>query len=64
MSAMMSERLKYQPVTPATLDDFHSLVQDDHVRRYLMDDQLFPREWSEQRVRDSVALFDRRGVGL
>jgi ribosomal-protein-alanine N-acetyltransferase len=63
-SAMTSERLKYQPVTPATLDDFHSLVQDDHVRRYLMDGQLFPREWSEQRVRDSVALFDRRGVGL
>jgi ribosomal-protein-alanine N-acetyltransferase len=61
---MMSERLKYQPVTHATLDDFHALVQDDHVRRYLMDGQLFPREWSEQRVRDSVGLFDRRGVGL
>lgn len=61
---MMSERLKYQPVTHATLDDFHALVQDDHVRRYLMDGQLFPREWSEQRVRDSVSLFDRRGVGL
>lgn len=61
---MMSERLKYQPVTHATLDDFHALVQDDHVRRYLMDGQLFPREWSEQRVHDSVSLFDRRGVGL
>jgi RimJ/RimL family protein N-acetyltransferase len=61
---MMSERLKYQPVTHATLDAFHALVQDDHVRRYLMDGQLFPREWSEQRVRDSVSLFDRRGVGL
>ena len=32
---MKSERLKYQPVTHATLDDFHALVQDDHVRRYL-----------------------------
>jgi [ribosomal protein S5]-alanine N-acetyltransferase len=61
---MTSERLKYHPVTPATLDDFQSLVQDDHVRRYMMDGQLFPREWSEQRVRDSLALFDRRGVGL
>ena len=61
---MMSERLKYQPVTQATLDDFHALVQDDHVRRYLMDGQVFPREWSEQRVRDSVSLFERRGVGL
>src|SRR2546425_13343449 len=64
MSPMTSERLKYQPVTLARLDDFHSLVQDDHVRRYLMDGQVFPREWSEQRVRDSISLFDRRGVGL
>src|SRR5687767_6998798 len=61
---MMSERLAYQPVTAVTLDDFHGLVQDDHVRRYLMDGQLLPREWSEQRVRDSAALFERRGVGL
>jgi [ribosomal protein S5]-alanine N-acetyltransferase len=61
---MMSERLAYQAVLPATLDDFHRLVQDDHVRRYLMDDQLFPREWSEERVRDSGDLFERRGVGL
>ena len=29
-----------------------------------MDGQLFPREWSEQRVRENVDLFDRRGVGL
>lgn len=64
MSPMTSERLTYQPVTLARLDDFHSLVQDDHVRRYLMDGQVFPREWSEQRVRDSISLFDRRGVGL
>jgi RimJ/RimL family protein N-acetyltransferase len=61
---MMSERLKYQRVTHPTLDDFHALVQDDHVRRYLMDGCLFPREWSERRVRDNVSLFDRRGVGL
>jgi len=46
------------------LDDFHRLVQDEHVRRYLMDGQIFPREWSEQRIIESAALFDRRGVGL
>jgi len=61
---MMSERLEYRPVTAATLDDFHRLVQDDHVRRYLMDGELLPREWSEKRVRDSTALFERCGVGL
>ena len=61
---MMSERLEYRPLNAATLDDFHRLVQDDHVRRYLMDGQLLPREWSEQRVRDSTGLFERCGVGL
>ena len=60
----MSERLVYRQVTAATLDDFHRLVQDDHVRRYLMDDELLTREWSEQRVRDSAGLFERCGVGL
>jgi [ribosomal protein S5]-alanine N-acetyltransferase len=64
MSSMTSERLTYLPLSLAMLDDFHALVQDDHVRRYLMDGGLFPREWSEQRVRDSISLFDRRGVGL
>ena len=61
---MVSARLRYVPVAPATLDAFHALVQDPHVRRYLMDGQVFPREWSEARIRDSAALFERRGVGL
>jgi RimJ/RimL family protein N-acetyltransferase len=61
---MTSPRLNYHPVADTTLDDFHRLVQDDHVRRYLMDGESFPREWSEARVRDSASLFDRRGVGL
>lgn len=47
-----------------TLDAFHVLVQDEHVRRYLMDGEVFPRAWSEARVRESIALFSRRGVGL
>jgi RimJ/RimL family protein N-acetyltransferase len=61
---MLSERLTYQPVTLESVDDFHELVEDAHVRRFLMDGQLFPREWSEQRVQDSINLFERRGVGL
>ena len=61
---MKSDRLVYDPLTPGALDDFHALVQDEHVRRYLMDGELFPREWSADRIRDSVDLFRRRGVGL
>jgi ribosomal-protein-alanine N-acetyltransferase len=61
---MLSDRLRYRPVTIANLDAFHSLVQDDHVRRYLLDGNRFPPQWSEERIRDSEALFERRGVGL
>ena len=61
---LVSDRLRYQPVDPADLDAFHRLVQDAHVRRYLMDGNVFPLEWSSQRIRESEALFERRGVGL
>jgi ribosomal-protein-alanine N-acetyltransferase len=61
---MISDRLQYAPVALENLDRFHSLVQDEHVRRYLMDGNLFPREWSAERVRESQTLFERRGVGL
>lgn len=61
---MTSERLRYQRLSLANVEDFHALIQDEHVRRYLCDGNVFPREWSEERVRDSLALFERRGVGL
>ena len=48
----------------AWLDAFHGLVQDAHVRRYLVDGQVMPREWSAAGIRDSLDLFARRGVGL
>jgi ribosomal-protein-alanine N-acetyltransferase len=61
---MVSDRLLYHPVTLADLDEFHGLVQDPYVRRYLMDGNLYPREWSEERVLESEGLFKRRGVGI
>ena len=64
MQTPTSARLRYQPVALDRLDEFHHLVQDEHVRRYLMDGNVFPREWSEERIGDSRELFERRGVGL
>ena len=62
--AMASPRLRYEPLRLETLGEFHELVRDEHVRRYLMDGEVFAREWSESRVRDSIDLFDCHGVGL
>jgi [ribosomal protein S5]-alanine N-acetyltransferase len=61
---MRSDRLRYDPVGLENVEAFHRLVQDAHVRRYMMDGQVLPREWSERQMRDSQALFERRGVGI
>jgi [ribosomal protein S5]-alanine N-acetyltransferase len=61
---MLSPRLRYQPVSHDTIDQFHSLVQDPHVRRFLMDGEIFPIEWTRDRVDDSIALFAARGLSL
>ena len=61
---MQSKRLRYVRLAPEALEAFHGLVQDAYIRRYLMDGHVFPREWSEARIRDSEALFRRRGIGL
>jgi [ribosomal protein S5]-alanine N-acetyltransferase len=61
---VQSPRLRYRSLSLADVDDFHRLVQDDYIRRYMMDGNLFPRSWAEDRVRDSQALFASRGVGV
>jgi RimJ/RimL family protein N-acetyltransferase len=61
---MRSDRLHYRPIDAASLDAFHSLVTDEHIRRYLLDGSLVSREWSEERIRASESLFNRRGVGI
>jgi len=61
---MESERLTYRPLAPADLEAFSGLVQDEHVRRYMMDGNVFPPSWSAAHIRQSEALFARLGVGL
>jgi ribosomal-protein-alanine N-acetyltransferase len=59
-----SRRLRFQPLGLADLDVFHAIVQDAHVRRYLLDDEIQTREWSEARIRASSELFAEHGIGL
>src|SRR5262245_31604188 len=61
---MRSERLRYQPIDAGNLDAFDGLVRDEHVRRYMMDGNVFPREWSERQMQQSQALFEQREVGI
>jgi len=61
---MRSGRLIYEPVRPHHLDDFHKLIQDAYVRHYLLDGEVFPREWTAERIFESHALFETHGVGI
>jgi [ribosomal protein S5]-alanine N-acetyltransferase len=63
-STMLSQRLTYRAVAPGDLEAFHSLVQDEHVRRYLLDGQLLPPAWSEAQIRASEKRFATLGLGL
>ena len=54
----------YRPVQPADLDAFHALIVDEHVRRYLMDGEIFSREFCAEAIAASGAHFAHGRVGL
>jgi RimJ/RimL family protein N-acetyltransferase len=56
--------LSYHRLTSSDIDRFHALCTDEHVRRYLMDGQVLPREWAAAEIRASSDLFEVERVGL
>ena len=61
---LTSARLRYRELAAGDIEEFHRLVTDPHVLRYLMDGEVLPRSWSEQAIATSVAAFDAAGLGL
>ena len=59
-----SLRLNYRRLSAADIDTFHSLIVDEHVRRYLLDGLTMDRQWSVGQVAASDALFAERGLGI
>jgi RimJ/RimL family protein N-acetyltransferase len=59
-----SPRLGYRSLTPADLDGFHALLRDEHVRRFLLDGELLPREAAVREIAASELLHVERHVGL
>ncbi len=59
-----SPRLRYQVLTEGSLDRFHELVIDPHIKRYLMDGETFDRDWCRDAIAHSDTIFRDRGVGL
>jgi RimJ/RimL family protein N-acetyltransferase len=59
-----SPRLAYRRLGSGDLDRFHALATDEHIRRYLLDGQVLPREWADGELAASDRLFEAAGVGL
>jgi RimJ/RimL family protein N-acetyltransferase len=63
-SILESPRLTYRPLAADDLPEFHALVIDPHIRRFLMDGRIVDRSWAESTIAASGALFSDRQVGL
>jgi RimJ/RimL family protein N-acetyltransferase len=59
-----SPRLRYQALEPSLLDEFHRVVEDAYVCRFMMDGVVHPPAWTAERIADSQRLHAERGVGL
>ena len=61
---LRTARLDLRPLTPPDLDALHRLLTQPGVRRYLLDDEVIPREQAQFFIDTSVASFDASGYGL
>jgi RimJ/RimL family protein N-acetyltransferase len=57
-------RLHLRPLTGADLDSLHALLTQPGVRRYLLDDQVIPRDRAQFFIDTSVMSFAANGYGL
>ncbi len=57
-------RLRLRPFTPDDVDNFHRLLIDPEVRKYLCDDKVIPREQAVSFIDTSLASFETNGFGL
>jgi ribosomal-protein-alanine N-acetyltransferase len=57
-------RLVFRELAAHNLGQFHDLVCDEHVRRFLLDGQTMSLEWCAQIVESSSAEAARSGLGM
>jgi len=57
-------RLTLRPVELTDLDRLHNLWIDRHIRRYLFDDRIVSRDWTETEIIKSGESFEKYNFGL
>ncbi len=58
-----TERLRLRPLEPSDAEGLEALFAQPVVRRYLLDDEVMPRSWSEEVIAQSQEDF-RESAGL
>ena len=61
---LASARCDLLPVTRADAAPLHALWTSPGVRRYLWDDEIIPRQRTDDAIATSIELFDRHDFGL
>ncbi len=61
---LSSPRLDLRPVDLSDGESLHSLLRTPEVRRYLLDDELVEREWTDGLIGRSRKTFNEGGWGL
>ena len=64
LHTIKTARLRLRPFTLEDVDDFHRLLIEPDVRKYLCDDQVLSREQAASFIDGSLASFETHGFGL
>ena len=64
MPEIFTPRLRLRPLVTGDLDQLHTLLTQPGVRRYLLDDEVIPRERTQSFIDTSIASFASNGYGL
>jgi len=59
-----SPRLIYRRIGVADFQDFHRLVTEPSIRKYLMDGEVMEESWTMETIETSGKMFQDRGIGL
>jgi ribosomal-protein-alanine N-acetyltransferase len=57
-------RLVFRELAEHNLEQFHALVCDEHIRRFLLDGEKMPFEWCAEMMASSSSEAARSGLGL
>jgi ribosomal-protein-alanine N-acetyltransferase len=63
LPVLETAHLRMRPYLPGDVDALHALFGDPEVRRYLFDDEVWPRALVEQEIASNLVAFQQRGWG-